>query len=320
MARRFVKAVLVVCLLAGGVARADDALVEYAVGLRVESQHVSFLRRTGQMRPDEYSARQRDLAQQQAALRRQVVGLPPPERGAFWQQVNARFNVVFPPLQQQWNASLPAHPAQPGRAAAAPGSNLAAAPAAPPNARGAPNFSVAPSNLQKHFAEQDAHDAEVTRNGRLVSDELANLVTQAKQITDRSPQSAMAAQPLVQVLFMRVAYCESDDVGRYRLIASPEEIATLDARLKAAKGELRRLAPLVSGNSGGGYSGTAAGGSRAGSSASATGDAQERRRSCLSRCDRFCPGASGSGDEWRRSQDEHDRCLNEIQSCRLGCD
>jgi hypothetical protein len=90
--------------------------------------------------------------------------------------------------------------------------------------------------------------------------------------------------------------------------------AGADAFAKGVTMLLTSPTPPFSGSRGGGSASSSGGGS------AATGGAgDDHRANCRAGCERYCPGAWGTGDQWTQSQMAHDSCLNEINSCKIGC-
>src|SRR6266850_168855 len=93
---------LTVCSHAYG--QSVDPLVDQGVKLRIEQQELTYLRRTRQIDEQEYQRREQARYQRGRDFQQRMSRLPTDQQISLQQQITNRFAIVFPPLQQQWNA------------------------------------------------------------------------------------------------------------------------------------------------------------------------------------------------------------------------
>lgn len=104
----FIRAILVavfaLSILPVLMGQAPDAVVEEGVQLRIEQQELAYLKKSGQLSAEEYAARLKNFQQRDRNYKLGVAKYPKDQQAALAQQVENRYAVVFPPLQQKWNA------------------------------------------------------------------------------------------------------------------------------------------------------------------------------------------------------------------------
>lgn len=85
-------------------AQSVDPLVEEGIQIRIEQQEISHLQRTGQISREKAQERSQALQTHTKDFKNRFAQLPKAEQQPLTQQINNRFAVLFPPIQQKWNA------------------------------------------------------------------------------------------------------------------------------------------------------------------------------------------------------------------------
>ena len=87
-------------------ARAADPFLEEGLQIRIDELELAHLRGTNQITPEKYQERAQAVKQHYNEYKQRVAQLPREQQQALVQQLKTQFEVVFPPIQQKWNAEV----------------------------------------------------------------------------------------------------------------------------------------------------------------------------------------------------------------------